>query len=69
MITEHWWTHADRRKLKHSEKIPLQYRFVHHKSHVDCPAIERCRLGETPTTNRLSYVSAIQVSSKHEGQC
>jgi hypothetical protein len=37
---EHWWDDTDRGKPAYLEKTLAQYHFVHHKSHVNCPAIE-----------------------------
>jgi hypothetical protein len=52
---EHRWDDTDRRRPKGSEKKLSQCRFVHHKSHMDCPEEEAvcvcvCVRGYKPTT-------------------
>jgi len=35
MIGWHWWNNADTEILKYSEKTPLHFHLVHHKSNID----------------------------------
>jgi len=44
MSLKDWWNSADRAKPKCLKKISSHYHFIHHKSHVNWPQIERMPL-------------------------
>jgi hypothetical protein len=55
---EYWWNDTGKGKLNWLEKYLSQYQFVHHKFHLDWPALNLGVHGERLVTNLLSHVPA-----------
>jgi hypothetical protein len=65
---EHCWNNTDREEPKKLRSILSQCHYVHHKSHMDFPGIERMARPRAVETHR-NFIKKIQLLPQREQVC